>query len=128
MRLVTFNSTDKKNPIETTIITLGGMAGGISSNVLRWMRQINMNIPETTDLEEYISNLEKFTTESNLNGVLIDLTQRQISAPEDVQSMIAAIIDNEDSQIFVKMTGTKTALLNNLSEFKSLSQSIRSTE
>ena len=44
MRLVTFHSTDK-DPVECTIVSLGGMAGGLESNIVRWMGQINIPMP-----------------------------------------------------------------------------------
>lgn len=124
MRLVTFFSTDDASSVECSIISLAGAAGGQSANVARWMRQINLDPP--SDLENYIATLERFNTRGGLPAILVDLTSFQSSAKPDSPSLIAAIIEKDDAQVFVKMTGTKQAVQKYRQNLIDLTQSIQS--
>ncbi len=126
MRLATFVSLDEKHPVETTIISLGGEAGGDAANVTRWMRQIQIEVPPAEELEDFISRQERLTSVSNLPVLMVDLTSFQ-NQP-DSPSMIAAIIEREGATIFVKMNGSRQAVLENRGRFKALVQSIKVNE
>ncbi|OGX30922.1 MAG: hypothetical protein A2787_01135 [Omnitrophica WOR_2 bacterium RIFCSPHIGHO2_01_FULL_48_9] len=128
LRLATFSGTDPKAMVEVTIISLGGSAGGMIANVTRWMQQIQIDVPAKSDLENFISRQEKFSTTSDLPAQLIDFTQLQGNAGPDVPSMIAAIVERGDTQIFVKMTGSKQAVLQNRDRLKALAKSIKVKE
>ena len=125
LRLATFTGTDPSAMFETTIVSLGGPAGGIGSNVERWMKQLNLTTPNSQEFDSFIKQQERFSTLSNLPVTLVDLTKLQDAAPLDSPSMIAAIIERDDAQIFVKMTGSKAAVLKNLDDFKTLINSIK---
>lgn len=127
MRVATFRNTDPNLPIETTIVTLGGSAGGLSANVVRWLQQMDMDIPETKELELFLNKQQKFQTISGLNVILIDFTELQPETSLESASMLSGIIENNNSQIFVKMKGSKAAILQNRNQFKVLLQSIRSS-
>ena len=124
MRVATFKNADQQNPIEVTIVALGGNAGGIAANVVRWMQQINLETPDAVDLATFIKSQENLTTAAGLTATMVDLTEWQAKASSDTPSMIAAIIDRGSSQIFIKMTGDKKAVIQNRDAFKSLVQSI----
>lgn len=128
MRVVTFNNNDKNSPVEVTVIALGGNAGGLSANVIRWMQQINVPAPTDKALENFLNQQEKFQTDSNFQVTLINLTEWQGDTPSNSPSMIAAIIDRGNSQIFVKMTGMKDSVLKNMASLKSLVKSITANE
>lgn len=125
MRLVTFKSSDSEDLIDCSVISLYGSAGGLTSNVTRWMRQINIAIPTEAELAEFIEQQEQLKTVGGLSAILIDLTSLQKKSDLSAPSMMAAILTLEDSRIFVKMTGTRQAVLNNAGAFKSLVQSLK---
>ena len=128
LRLATFSGTDPNAVVEATIISLGGSAGGMVPNVTRWMQQIQIEVPATPDLESFINRQEKFPTSSNLPVQMFDFTQLQDKAGPDVPSMIAAVVERGGTQIFVKMTGSKQAVLKNREQLKNLAKSIRVKE
>lgn len=128
MRLATFVNADANNPIEATIVSLGGEAGGVSANVIRWMQQINLKVSDSFQVEDFIKRQPQLKTTSNLPAVFIDFTELQQDEKPGVASMMAAVIERENAQIFVKMTGSKQAVTANREIFKSLVQSIRVSE
>lgn len=123
MRVVTFRTKDDTGGIECSIVTLGGQAGGVQSNVVRWMKQINLDVPPTGQLREFLSRQETLKAEGGFNLKMIDMTEfvQEASFP----SMIAAIAELQDMTIFVKMTGAKESLIENRDKFKSLCQSLK---
>ena len=124
MRLATFTNTDDAQPIECSIVSLGGQAGGLESNVKRWANQISLSLFSDQELKEFISKQEEFTTKKGLTAKLIDFTTLQSDPGES--SMMAAIMEIADATVFVKMTGKKSALEKNRISFKSLCQSLES--
>jgi len=124
MRVATFTNDNDTQPIETTIVSLAGSAGGLNSNITRWMGQINIPVPDSRILDNFIQGQEKIQTASGWSAVVIDFAQLQPGAADNTPSMTAAVIDRGQSQIFVKMTGSKKSVLDNLVAFKSLVQSI----
>lgn len=123
LRLVTFQSA-KDFPIECSIVSLGGMAGGLESNIHRWMGQINLSISDA-EFEKFMQTQEKITSQGALPIILFDFTKLQTASPQDVPSMIAGILTIEEKTIFVKMTGTKAAVLHHKENFKQLCQSLQ---
>ena len=123
LRLATLASMDPKT--ETSIVSLGGSAGGMSANVARWIQQLKIPVPDAKELDSFIQRQEKFSTAKGMPLTLIDLTQMQNDSPPDAPSMIAVIIEKGDSQIFVKMTGAKQAVLDSRETFKNFAKSIR---
>ena len=122
LRLATFASVDPKT--ETTIVSLSGSAGGLVANATRWIQQLNIPVPGAQELDSFIQRQEKFSTDKGMPVTLIDLTQMQNDSPPDAPSMIAAVIEKEGSQIFVKMTGPKPAVLSSRDTLKSFVKSI----
>lgn len=125
MRLVSFVSTDKDNPVECTIISLGGQAGGLESNAARWMKQVNIDVPAQAELEKFLAAQKKIKTQNGFDATIIDLTQLQ--SPDDLesQSMMATIIVLPDMTVFVKIIGTRGAVLKNRDKFETLCESLR---
>jgi hypothetical protein len=123
MRVASFHAQDGAGGIECSIVSLGGQAGGFQPNVIRWMKQINMDVPPQDQLEKFLSMQETLRTEGGFDITVIDLTD--FSGAETSPSMIASIAELPDLTIFVKMTGVKTSLLENKDKFKSLCQSLK---
>lgn len=128
MRMATFKNADQDNPVEVTIVSLGGQAGGLEPNVTRWMRQINIDVPGAEQLDAFIKGQEKIKTDSGLPAMFVDLTQLQKDAQPNAPSLVAVVIERDNAQIFVKMTGSKQAVLANLKTFRSLVSSIKVNE
>lgn len=125
MRLVSFTSADKNNPVECTIISLGGQAGGLESNAARWMRQVNIAVPDAPAMEQFLAAQKKIKTKDGFDATIIDLTQLQSQDDLKSPSMVAAIIALPDMTVFVKMTGTRGAVLKNRDKFATLYESLK---
>ena len=125
MRLVSFVSTDKDNPVECTIISLGGQAGGPESNAARWMKQVNIDVPAQAELEKFLAAQKKIKTQDGFDATILDLTQLQSQDDLQSQSMMATIIALPDMTVFVKMTGTRGAVLKNRDKFETLCESLK---
>jgi hypothetical protein len=125
MRLVNFTSTDQNDPVECNIISLGGQAGGLESNAARWMQQVNIPVPEAPAMEKFLAAQNKIKTQDGFDATIIDLTQLQ--PKEDLQSpsMMATIITLPEMTMFVKMTGTRGAVLKNRDKFEALCESLK---
>lgn len=128
MRLASFINSDKEFPVETTIISLAGQAGGIPANIARWLQQLNISLPEAMDMDQFISRQEKLVNPSGLELMVVDFTLLQSGQDDQQASMQAAVIDRKASQIFIKMTGSKAAVLKSNAAFKSLIMSIKAAE
>jgi hypothetical protein len=122
MRLATFSAQDQNNAIECSIVSLGGQAGGFESNVIRWMKQINVNVPSDGQFKEFLSRQSTIKSTGNFPLTVIDLTE--LTEGEKTPSMIAAIAELPDMTIFVKMTGSKEALAENRDRFSELCESL----
>ena len=128
MRLATFVNMEKDSAIECTIISLGGSAGGLKQNVIRWIQQIQLNVPSDEALDQFISRQNNFTNSSGLSVQLIDLTGLQNSMSDDTPSMMVGIIDIKSAQVFVKVTGSKKSINDNRERFLQLIESIHLKE
>lgn len=125
MRLVNFTSTDNDNPIEANIISLGGQAGGLESNVARWMKQVNIAVPDAPAMAAFLAAQKKVKTKDGFEATIIDLTQLQSNKDIQSPSMVATIIILPEATVFVKMTGARGAVLQNKEKFETLCQSLK---
>jgi len=120
MRLVTFR--DSNSLIECSIISLGGQAGGLQSNVSRWMNQISVNVPDKDQFKELLSRQIVLKTKGGFSITVIDLSE--FTQDQQLPSMIGAIAELEDKTIFVKMTGSRDDVVANREQFTSLCRSL----
>ncbi len=123
MRLATFKNKNADS-IECSIVNLEGKAGDLESNVMRWMKQINFSFQSDTQLQEFISRQAQLKTSSGLSYQVIDFTTLQTTSETASTSMISAILETDTATIFVKLTGTKSDVLQNKKQFLSLCNSI----
>lgn len=123
MRLATFNSTDKSNPIECTIVSLSGQGGSFEANVSRWMGQIKVSFSNDNEFQAFLSKQKKIKTDGGLTAEVVDFTS--ISSDPKLPSMIAAIISLENEKVFIKMSGQSKALEKNREPFEKLCQSLK---
>lgn len=124
MRLVTFAMGSGTETGACTIIKLGGAAGGVEANIVRWMGQIGVEPPADAELAAFIERQPKVKSEGGLDGVLVDLTSLGDAAPGTV-SMLAALFPLGDMTAFVKLTGPKSLLAGEKERFEKLCRSLR---
>jgi hypothetical protein len=125
MRLVTFRSADANDPVECALVSLAGDAGGLESNAARWMRQVNIVVPAAPDMAEFLAAQKKIKTKDGFDATVIDLTRLQSRDDLESPSMTATVITLPDMTVFVKMTGTRGAVLKNRDQFEALCASLK---
>lgn len=125
MRLANFTAADSDGNIECAVISLAGQAGGLESNVLRWMGQVGITASSEAELKQFLSSQKKITTADGIPAAVIDLTQLQASEDMKAPSMIAAVIELPAMTVFVKMTGSKGAVTKNQDKFEALCESLK---
>lgn len=122
MRLASFTTTDT-DPINCTIIALGGGAGGIQANVTRWIRQLGLNDISQEELKNFLESSTTINSKGTFEGTAFDFTKLQ-AAKNNPESMMAAIYMINNQSVFVKMTGTYKAIQEHKSEFINLCKSL----
>lgn len=125
MRLATFHSKGKNGSIECSIVSLGGQAGGLHSNVIRWIRQINIPVPSQSQLKDFLKRQSVLKTEGAFSITVIDLTELTDPKEKQASSMIGAIAELSDQTIFIKMTGSREAVIEHREQFESLCTSLK---
>lgn len=121
MRLASFVNRGADQPIDCSIVFLGGSAGSVEENIVRWLKQLNLPVPESAELTAFIKQQKKIKLNAAA-AVLIDFSVLQ-NDPQ-ASSMTAAIVELPTGKIFIKMTGTKNAVAGQQSSFLELVQSL----
>lgn len=105
-----------------TLVALSGSAGGIESNIRRWLGQVDLHL-DAPAFASMMQSLETGTAASGLTWTWVDFNPlvKEDTAP----SMKAAILDKEGSTVFVKMTGPAKELARQDAALKALVHSIR---
>jgi hypothetical protein len=127
MRLATFSVEREGHSATCTIVSLGGAAGGIEANVVRWLGQLGQPEPPREELESFIARQAHVHGPGGFHGTLVDLTELGEPSPE-APSMLAALLNAADATLFVKMTGPKKMLSEEKPSFTSLCESLRAGE
>jgi len=122
MRLATFTANGTGGSVECSIISLGGQAGGLESNVARWMRQIKVSVPPASQFKAFLERQTRVKTKGGFTITLIDLTE--FTPDESSSSMIGGIGDLPNMKVFIKMTGSKAAVIQQRKALQSLCQSL----
>lgn len=124
-RLVSFAAADPASAIDVSIVKLEGPAGGINANIVRWMGQLDLPTMKDKALEEFLGTQKKVETANGLAVGLVDFTLLQKGSPATAPSMIAAIIEQPQYKLFIKLTGTISAVEQHREAFTSLCRSIK---
>lgn len=123
MRVVSFYSDVKAVEFECSIVSLGGSAGGLEANIIRWMRQVNISAgPE--EVADFIARQRVVKTKDGTEAVIIDLTGLQKGLSDDFSSMVATVIEYPDKTLFVKFTGKIAAVTREKENFINLVTSL----
>jgi len=123
MRLATLRVDADTEQAECTLIVLGGDAGGLAANIVRWMEQVQIDPPSDDALRAYVDGLDRLETEGGLTGVFIDFDEF-VEDPSAL-STLAGIIERGHETLFVKLTGSKDLLAREREHFIALCKSIR---
>lgn len=124
MRIGSFRVDVEGSAAECSIVSLSGDAGGLVPNVNRWIGQLGLEVPPSDALSSFLSAQPVITTAGGHEGVLIDLTELMEEHPSTAQSMLVGIIMRGSQTVFVKFTGTKTALAAERESFEALCTSL----
>ena len=116
MRLASFHLVNEPGAIDVSIVSLPGGAGGLEANLKRWIGQIGLDVSE--------EQLTAFMTASK--DKIFDFSKLQANADPLTKSMIVAMLDINQSTVFVKMTGTADSIGKHKNEFLNLLGSVRS--
>jgi len=100
----------------------GGQAGGIQSNVVRWIGQINKQVPPGRHFIDFLSRQKDVKTKGEFTIKIIDLSE--FVSNDTAPSMIGAIAELNEKTIFVKMTGKRKDVIANRNQFESLCRSL----
>ena len=100
-------------PVETTVVMLGGAAGGAEANVARWLEQLGLRLAGD-ELAQFLAAGEPVATRGGLRLTVYDFTA--LTAPEG-DSMMVAVGPALDQTLFVKMSGNGAAVAAARSDF-----------
>ncbi len=125
MRVVTFTSKDEANPVETTIVSLAGEAGGLNANVDRWLKQLNLQAESEEQINSFIDQQKSITLSDGSLVKILDFTVWSSKVTDNQSSMIAAVWDAKTAQVFIKMTGSLNAVQKNKALFEALVESLK---
>jgi hypothetical protein len=122
MRLVSFAVGSGTDTGLCTIVMLGGDAGGVEANVVRWIGQIGATAPSGDALGAFMARQDKIASAGGFEGLAVDLTELDPSLP---QSMLAALLDVDGSTAFIKLTGSPSLLKQEKQRFLEVCRSIK---
>ena len=121
MRLATFHLKNAPKDIDVSIVALEGMAGGLESNLGRWLGQIQLPAAEN-DLKKLIAEAKSVRIQDRSEAKVYDLTG--LTKDGNAASMIVAVISANSKTVFVKMTGSKNNCRRQKDNFLELVRSI----
>lgn len=116
LRLASFHDRANPKDIDVSIVPLGGsLAGGLESNLKRWLGQINVQVSD--------EQLKSFMQSSKDN--VFDFSQLQKGQKPATKSMMVSIISLLDRTVFLKMAGSIEAIGRNKFKFMDLAKTIQ---
>ncbi len=117
MRLVGYEVGEAPNVATTTVIALGGQAGGTLANINRWRGQINLPPIDESQRSEVSAEM----TVAGSPATAVELIG-------DEQSILAVILPRGSRTYFIKMTGPTQLVRQEKGGFRSLVRSVRFDE
>ena len=101
IRLAAFRFEQDDRRVETTVVMLGGAAGGVEANVVRWLDQLGVQL-SGEELVQFLAAGERVSTRDGMPLTVYDFSR--LAAP-DGNSILAAVGPVLDQTLFVKMSG-----------------------
>ncbi len=120
IRLAAFRYEQGDRRVETTVVMLGGIAGGVEANVVRWLDQIGLQLTGD-ELAQFLAGGEQITTGDGMPLTMYDFT-RLASTGGD--SILAAVGPVGEQTLFVKMSGHESLVAGARTDFMSLVESL----
>ncbi len=107
---------------DVSIVQLTGEAGGTLANINRWRSQLELGAISETQMARQV-------TQFSVNGIqatMVDLlSSKPVGDPPQVTRMLAVMIPQDASTVFVKMTGEEHMVTSQKAKFLQLVSSIR---
>lgn len=122
MRLATFTASGS-DPVSCTIISLGGLSGGLEANAVRWARQLQLAV-DPDALRRFIESSQSVTGAGGLTVQVLDFSRLQEGQAPDAPGMMAGILTLADKTVFIKMTGSLKAVTTHQENFNNLLKSL----
>lgn len=120
MRLATFRLAADPAVFDCSVISLGGPAGGLEANLLRWAAQLGLNVSG----QDIMSRLDMVKTKDGMEARVIDFSIVQTAASSNDKSMLAAIISVDASTVFIKMNASLETVKQQKEAFMTLIRSV----
>ena len=120
IRLAAFRFEQGDRRVETTVVMLGGAAGGVEANVVRWLDQLGVQLGGD-ELAQFLADGERVLTRDGMPLTVYDFT-RLASTGGD--SIMAAVGPLRDQTLFVKMSGHESVVAAARADFMSLVASL----
>ena len=115
MRIGSFTVPYSNGEGDLSVIKLGGTAGGLTPNINRWREQLNLEPHAKEDIQKYIQ------TDESLMGSFKWLTI--LNSEDDETAFIVSIFQTHTHTIFVKLSASKSGILELEKEFLDFSKS-----
>ncbi len=120
IRLAAFRFEQGDRRVDTTVVMLGGTAGGVEANVVRWLDQLGLQLTGE-ELAQFLAAGEPVATGDGTLLTVYDFTR--LAAPGG-DSMLAAVGEVLDQTLFVKMSGDGSLVAAARADFLSLLASL----
>ena len=120
IRLAAFRFEQGGRRVETTVVMLGGTAGGVEANVVRWLDQLGLQLGGD-ELAQFLAGGERVTTGDGVSLTMYDFTRLASTGGE---SMLVAVGPVRDQTLFVKMSGHESLVAAARADFMSLVASL----
>lgn len=124
MRTGSFAVTHGGKTADGSIVQLPGPAGGVESNVRRWMEQAGLAQLDDGAMKAFLESQRRIRTRDGYDGILVNTASLLNGNLLQENAILAAIIHAPEETIFVKLTGPRTVLLENVEAVAQLSASL----
>lgn len=124
MRTGSFAVSYEGKTADGSIVQLPGPAGGIESNVRRWMEQAGLSQMDAKAMQAFLGSQKRIRTRDGYEGVLVNLASQLNGNMVQENSILAVMIQAPDETIFVKLTGPRSVLLRNVDALARLASSL----
>lgn len=125
MRVATIKNTDADQPIEIAVTQFPGDVGGVTANVNRWRRELQLDPVDDAQAE----SLAPALAGGRLPGRLIDLIGAEApTAAEPPSRMLVAWFQHSGQSWFFKLRAAEPAVAANLESFLQLARSVHPTQ
>jgi hypothetical protein len=118
------NDADKKNSAEVVFFHFGpSNGGGVQANVDRWFGQFEGPREKISEKTEETKIGKHKVTFVRAEGTYLSGMPGGTRTPQPGSALRGAIIESEDGDVFVKMTGPAALVNSNEKEFRSMIES-----